>query len=54
MRAKATKARAAQSMAKRAEKLISGLEEQRVGDRVAKLRFPDPAPCGRTPLRPRS
>ncbi len=51
MRAKATKARAAQSMAKRAEKLISGLEEQRVGDRVAKLRFPDPAPSGRTPLR---
>jgi len=23
----------------------------RVADRVAKLRFPDPAPCGRTPLR---
>ena len=50
MRAKATKAKAAQSMLKRAERLASGLEEVRVRDRVAKLRFPDPAPCGRTPL----
>jgi ATPase subunit of ABC transporter with duplicated ATPase domains len=51
MRAKATKARAAHSMEKRAERLLSGLEEQRAADRVAKLRFPEPAPCGRTPLR---
>jgi ATPase subunit of ABC transporter with duplicated ATPase domains len=51
MRAKATKARAAQSMQRRADRLLSGLEEQRVADRVAKLRFPEPAPCGRTPLR---
>jgi ATPase subunit of ABC transporter with duplicated ATPase domains len=51
MRAKATKARAAHSMERRAERLLSGLEEQRAADRVAKLRFPDPAPCGRTPLR---
>jgi ATPase subunit of ABC transporter with duplicated ATPase domains len=50
MRAKATKAVAAQNMAKRAEKLLSGLEDQRVNDRVAKVRFPEPAPCGRTPL----
>ncbi len=50
MRYKATKARAAQSMDKRAAKLLSGLEEVRRHDRVAKLRFPDPAPCGRTPL----
>jgi ATP-binding cassette subfamily F protein 3 len=50
MRAKATKAKAAQSMLKRAERLASGLEEVRVKDRVAKLRFPEPAPCGRTPL----
>jgi ATPase subunit of ABC transporter with duplicated ATPase domains len=35
---------------RRAEKLLSGLEEVRAQDRVAKLRFPDPAPCGRTPL----
>ncbi|MDB1088434.1 ABC-F family ATP-binding cassette domain-containing protein [Streptomyces sp. ACA25] len=50
MRAKATKATAAQNMAKRAERLLSGLEAERRQDKVAKLRFPDPAPCGRTPL----
>ncbi|ADB74760.1 ABC-F family ATP-binding cassette domain-containing protein [Geodermatophilus obscurus] len=50
MRAKATKAKAAQSMDKRAQRLAGGLEEVRVADRVAKLRFPTPAPCGRTPL----
>jgi len=50
MRAKATKATAAQNMARRAERLLSGLEEQRQHDRVAKLRFPEPGPCGKTPL----
>jgi ATPase subunit of ABC transporter with duplicated ATPase domains len=50
MRAKATKAVAAQNMAKRAERLLSGLEAVRENDRVAALRFPDPSPCGRTPL----
>jgi ATPase subunit of ABC transporter with duplicated ATPase domains len=50
MRAKATKTVAAQNMARRAEKLLSGLEAVRQSDRVAKLRFPTPAPCGKTPL----
>ena len=50
MRAKATKAVAAQNMAKRAEKLISGLDAVRAQDKVAKIRFPEPAPCGKTPL----
>jgi ATPase subunit of ABC transporter with duplicated ATPase domains len=50
MRAKATKAKAAQGMFKRAEKLLAGVEGERVQDRVAKLRFPEPAPCGKTPL----
>jgi ATPase subunit of ABC transporter with duplicated ATPase domains len=50
MRAKATKAVAAQNMARRAQQLLSGLEDKRVADKVAKLRFPDPAPCGKTPL----
>jgi len=50
MRAKATKAVAAQNMARRAEKLLSGLEEQRAHDKVAKIRFPKPAPCGKVPL----
>ncbi|EWC61023.1 ABC transporter ATP-binding protein [Actinokineospora spheciospongiae] len=50
MRAKATKAVAAQNMIKRAEKLVSGLDEVRQADKVAKIRFPEPAACGRTPL----
>jgi ATPase subunit of ABC transporter with duplicated ATPase domains len=51
MRAKATKAVAAQNMAKRAERLLAGVEGERQVDAVAKIRFPDPAPCGKTPLR---
>jgi ATPase subunit of ABC transporter with duplicated ATPase domains len=50
MRAKATKAVAAQQMARRASKLLAGLEDERRADRVARLRFPEPAPCGRVPL----
>jgi ATPase subunit of ABC transporter with duplicated ATPase domains len=50
MRAKATKAQAAQSMIKRAERLMAGVEEERRSDRVARIAFPEPAPCGRTPL----
>ena len=50
MRAKASKAKAAQSMQKRATKLLEGLEGERQADKVAKLRFPTPAPCGKTPL----
>ena len=48
--AKATKAAAAHQMVRRAEKMLSGLDDVRVADRVAKLRFPEPAACGRTPL----
>lgn len=51
MRAKATKAVAAQNMIKRAERLMASVEGERTSDKVAKLRFPDPSPCGRTPLR---
>ncbi|HLS26105.1 MAG TPA: ABC-F family ATP-binding cassette domain-containing protein [Beutenbergiaceae bacterium] len=50
MRAKATKAVAAQNMIRRAERMLAQTEEEGVADRVAKLRFPDPAPCGRVPL----
>jgi ATPase subunit of ABC transporter with duplicated ATPase domains len=50
MRAKATKARAAQNMQRRAERMLAGVEAERTADRVARLRFPQPAPCGRTPL----
>ena len=50
MRAKATKTVAAQNMARRAERLLSGLEDVRASDKVARLRFPEPAACGKTPL----
>jgi ATPase subunit of ABC transporter with duplicated ATPase domains len=50
MRAKATKARAAQSMQRRAERLLAGVSADRAPDRVARIRFPVPAHCGRTPL----
>jgi ATPase subunit of ABC transporter with duplicated ATPase domains len=48
--AKASKASSAQQMRKRAEKMLDGLEAVREQDRVAKIKFPDPAPCGKTPL----
>ena len=51
MRAKATKAVAAQNMARRAERLLAGVEGERAADKVARIRFPQPAPCGKTPLR---
>ena len=50
MRAKATKAKAAQNMARRADRLMSGLADTRRADKVARLRFPKPAACGKTPL----
>ncbi|SFW77677.1 ABC-F family ATP-binding cassette domain-containing protein [Amycolatopsis australiensis] len=48
--AKATKAVAAKNMARRAEQMLSSLEETRQADKVARIKFPEPAPCGRTPL----
>ncbi len=48
--AKASKAASAHQMVARAEKMLSGLDEVRQEERVAKLRFPKPAACGKTPL----
>ncbi len=48
--AKASKASSSQQMKARAEKMLSVLEGVRASDKVAALRFPDPAPCGKTPL----
>ncbi|MFE7800878.1 ABC-F family ATP-binding cassette domain-containing protein [Nocardia sp. NPDC057440] len=48
--AKATKATAAQNMAKRADRLMAELDDIRVADKVARIKFPEPAPCGKTPL----
>lgn len=50
MRAKATKAKAAQSMARRAERLLAGVSADRRQEKVARLRFPEPAHCGKVPL----
>ncbi|HTP17468.1 MAG TPA: ABC-F family ATP-binding cassette domain-containing protein, partial [Streptosporangiaceae bacterium] len=50
MRAKATKAKAAQGMQRRAQRLLAGVSADRAADRIARLRFPVPAHCGRTPL----
>ncbi|MCW1250266.1 ATP-binding cassette domain-containing protein [Acaricomes phytoseiuli] len=50
MRAKASKAVAAQNMARRAERMLAGLADERQADKVAALRFPEPSPCGKTPL----
>jgi len=41
---------AARNMARRADKLLSGLEPVRRTDRVAKIRLPEPVPSGKTPL----
>jgi ATPase subunit of ABC transporter with duplicated ATPase domains len=48
--AKATKAVAAQNMLRRADRMIAALDEERVADKVARIKFPTPAACGRTPL----
>ena len=50
MRAKATKAVAAQNMTRRADRMLAATQQARKADKVAKLRFPAPAPCGKTPL----
>ena len=48
--AKATKARAAKQMAARADRMMGELDEVRVADKIAHISFPEPAPCGKTPL----
>ena len=50
LHAKATKAVAAQNMMRRAEKLLENTSEAQKQEKVADIRFPEPAPCGRTPI----
>ena len=50
MGAKATKAVAAQNMLRRADRMMAELDEERVADKVARIKFPTPSACGRTPL----
>ena len=41
---------AAKNMVRRAERLLAETEPERRSDKVARLRLPDPPPCGKTPL----
>ncbi|MEU0036689.1 ABC-F family ATP-binding cassette domain-containing protein [Streptomyces sp. NPDC006333] len=50
MRANVATAVAAKNMARRADRLLDGLEPVRRRDKVARIRLPEPAPCGRMPL----
>ncbi|MDR7329375.1 ABC-F family ATP-binding cassette domain-containing protein [Corynebacterium guangdongense] len=48
--AKATKAAAAKQMLARADRMMNQLDDVRVADKVASIKFPEPAPCGKTPM----
>jgi ATPase subunit of ABC transporter with duplicated ATPase domains len=50
MRARVSTAVAAKNMARRADRLLADLEPVRRTDKVARIRLPEPAPCGRIPL----
>ncbi|MET9437912.1 ABC-F family ATP-binding cassette domain-containing protein [Streptomyces sp. NPDC006551] len=50
MRAHVATAVTAKNMARRADRLIAELEPVRRSEKVARIRLPEPAPCGRTPL----
>lgn len=50
LHAKATKAVAAQNMIRRAERLLQETSEAQRQEKIADIRFPEPAPCGRTPI----
>ncbi|WIM68875.1 ABC-F family ATP-binding cassette domain-containing protein [Corynebacterium breve] len=48
--AKATKAAASKQMLARAERMLDEVDDVRLADRVASISFPEPAPCGKTPM----
>ncbi len=50
MRARASTAVAARNMARRADRMLAGLEPVRRAEKTARIRLPEPAPCGRIPL----
>lgn len=50
MRGHSKTAVAAKNMARRAGRMLAELEPERRAERVARIRLPDPAPCGRIPL----
>ncbi|WP_173861721.1 ABC-F family ATP-binding cassette domain-containing protein [Streptomyces aureus] len=50
MKSRVATATTARSMARRADRMLAGLDPARQADRVARIRLPEPAPCGRMPL----
>ncbi|WP_171168281.1 ABC-F family ATP-binding cassette domain-containing protein [Streptomyces sp. I05A-00742] len=50
MRARVSTAVVAKSMARRADRMLAELEPARRTERTARIRLPEPAPCGRMPL----
>ncbi|WP_031068681.1 ABC-F family ATP-binding cassette domain-containing protein [Streptomyces sp. NRRL WC-3742] len=50
MRANVATATTARSMARRADRMLAALEPVRRAERTARIRLPEPAPCGRMPL----
>ncbi|MEV0276609.1 ABC-F family ATP-binding cassette domain-containing protein [Streptomyces sp. NPDC050610] len=50
MRSHVSTAVAAKNMARRADRMLAGLEPARRTERTARIRLPEPAPCGRLPL----
>ncbi|MEV6807596.1 ABC-F family ATP-binding cassette domain-containing protein [Streptomyces sp. NPDC051132] len=50
MKARSATATMARSMVRRADRMLAGLEPSRRTEKTARIRLPEPAPCGRTPL----
>ncbi|MFF5521634.1 ABC-F family ATP-binding cassette domain-containing protein [Streptomyces coeruleorubidus] len=50
MRARVATAVAARNMARRADRMLADLEPARRTEKTARIRLPEPAPCGRIPL----
>ncbi|MCK7622360.1 ATP-binding cassette domain-containing protein [Streptomyces sp. RS10V-4] len=50
MKARSATAVMAKSMARRADRMLAELEPARRTEKTAKIRLPEPAPCGRMPL----
>ncbi|MET8629590.1 ABC-F family ATP-binding cassette domain-containing protein [Kitasatospora sp. NPDC004669] len=50
MRANVATATTARSVARRADRMLAELEPLRRAERTARIRLPEPAPCGRMPL----
>ncbi|WP_030691961.1 ABC-F family ATP-binding cassette domain-containing protein [Streptomyces globisporus] len=50
MKSRVATATTARSMARRADRMLAGLDPALQAERVARIRLPEPAPCGRTPL----